>query len=142
MTRAPLVLLVFWACLASGCSGDATSVTGPTEITVTTELFAGTLAVGGSKFYSFSVSQGGGTVSVMLASVTSPHSGAALPHPLGLGLGIPAGTGCALSQSLVTSASLVTQLSRALMPGIYCVSVYDTGTLPSDVNFALRFLHP
>jgi hypothetical protein len=137
-TRAIVVLSMF----AAACSEPATSVTGPTVITVSTEHFTGTLVVRGAKFFSFGVTQGGGTVSVMLASVTSPATGAALPHALGLGLGIPAGTGCALSHSLTTPASLTTQLSTSLTPGIYCVSVYDPGTLPMDVNFALRFLHP
>ena len=143
MTRAPLVLVALTACLAIGCGDDAPpSVTGPTEISVLTEHFTGTLVVGGAKFYSFTVRQSGAAVSVLLASLTSPQTGAPMPATVGLGFGIPAGTGCGLSHSLITGASLVTQLTAELTPGIYCVSVYDTGTLTSDVNFALRFQHP
>lgn len=128
--------------LCCACCGQADDIgTAPSEVTMTTQVFQGVLPVGGSKFYSFTVTQGG-TVSFMLASISSPASGAAVQTVVGLGTGIPSGTGCAVSESITTSASLRTQLTRSLTPGIYCVNVWDVGSLASTVNFALRFEHP
>jgi hypothetical protein len=69
-------------------------------------------------------------------------SGVPVSSVLGLGTGIPAGTGCAVSESVETSGTLQVQHTRVFPPGIYCVSVWDLGQLTSDVNFALRFTHP
>jgi hypothetical protein len=141
MTTMRCVGIAFSALCCAWC-GQADDIgTGPTEVTITTQVFQGVLPVGGSKFYSFTVTQGG-TMSLMLASITSPGSGAALQTVVGLGTGIPSGTGCAVSESITTSPSLRTQLTRSLTPGIYCVNVLDVGNLTSTVNFALRFEHP
>lgn len=124
------------------CKEASPTPTGPTEVTLSNQYFSGTLAARGSKFFSFSVAAPGGTVTATLASVTSPASGAALPVVVGLGYGIPSGTGCALRKSIETPAALTAQLIDAATAGVYCVSVYDIGHLASDVNFALRFSHP
>jgi hypothetical protein len=94
----------------------------------------------GVRFFSFTIRETS-TASFMLASVTSPINGAALPVPLGLGTGVPAGTGWAVSESIETSAALQTQHARAFSPGIYCVALWDIGRLTSEVNFAMRFTH-
>jgi hypothetical protein len=137
-----LTALVAFACMAIGCSGgDSPTAPSFVELSVNSDTFAGQLSAGETRFYSFTV-QEGGTVSVMLASVTVPATGAALSVPLGLGLGVPAGTGCALSQSLQTASALMAQLSTPARPGVHCVSVYDVGAVTAPVNFAVRFNHP
>jgi hypothetical protein len=133
---------------ALGLSGAAcTSTTAPTEEdskitdpTFATETFAGTLSAKGSTFYSFFVTQAG-PVGLTLAAVQTP-GGAALNTPLGIGWGIPAGTGCARSASQTTAPGLAAQLTVTLNPGTYCAAVFDSGTLSSAVNFAMRIRHP
>jgi hypothetical protein len=133
--------LILGAMCCAWCGRLNQSGTAPTEVTITTQVFQGVLPVGGSRFYSFTVTQGG-TASFMLASISSPGSGVAVQTVLGLGTGVPAGTGCAVSESITTSASLRSQFTRSLTPGIYCVNVWDVGNLASTVNFAVRFEHP
>lgn len=106
----------------------------------TVQTFAGTLEPGGSLFYSISVSQQG-PVSLMLAAVQTP-GGAALTTPVGIGIGVPQGTGCPRTSSLTTPPGLSSQLVVTLNPGTYCAAVYDVGTLSSGVNFAMRISYP
>lgn len=138
-----LVACVAVLALGAGCSSttapdnDDSQITPPT---FTTQTFAGTLATGGSLFYSFVVSNQG-PATFTLAAVQTP-GGAALTIPVGIGVGIPKGTGCQRSQSLTTPPGLAAQLSTTLNPGTYCVAVYDVGQLSGDVVFALRFTYP
>ena len=67
---------------------------------------------------------------------------AALTTALGIGVGIPAGTGCARSTSQTTVPGLAAQLTVTLNPGTYCAAVFDTGNLTAAVNFAMRIRYP
>lgn len=135
----------FFALLAAlagaACAGDVDTVTGPTVLTTSTQLFSGTIAANDVRFYSFTVTQGG-SVTVTLASVTSPASGVALTTPLGIGFGIPQGTGCAVRARVTAAPALVAQLVSSATPGIYCVEVADVGQVSGAVHFAARFTHP
>lgn len=133
---------------AVGLLGAAcTSTTAPTEPdskitdpTFATETFSGTLQAQGTNFYSFFVTQAG-PVGLTLAAVQTP-GGAALSIPVGIGWGIPAGTGCARSASQITPPGLAAQLTVTLNPGTYCAAVFDSGNLSSAVSFAMRIRHP
>ena len=125
---------------AAACSEPANPVTAPSAIDVSTFVFTGTLAVGGEKFYSFTVSNDG-TIQAMLASLTA--GGTAVPTArVQFALGVPAGTGCRPLTAITAAPALVPQLTSNLAEGIYCVSVTDTGTLTRDMNFAIRVMHP
>ena len=132
------------ALLASACGGSdtAATATAPTVIAgPVAALFEGKLAVGGSAFYSFTVSTTG-NANVMLASVTSTTSpGSESNVVLGLALGTPLATDCTITSSLPASASLQSPLVNNLTPGIYCARVYDVGNLKAPVNFAIRIVH-
>jgi len=127
---------------ACGGSDSAPSSTEPiVTVGPTTQLFEGQLDVGGSAFYSFTVTTAG-NANIMLASVTtSTAPGASSTVVLGLALGTPLGTDCAITNSLQASAGLTSQLVNNLTPGIYCARVYDIGNLRSKVNFAIRIVH-
>ena len=131
--------LILIAALMIGCEGS--TPTGPSVVTLTTETFTGSLAIGASRFYSFSVGSGG-TVSLTLASVTSQGNGATLTQPLEIGIGIPAGTGCSTAVAREVSSGLTTQLQMSAGSGVHCVRVSDTAGLSSPINFSLRFTHP
>lgn len=127
----------------TACTSTTTPTVDDSTITpleFTTETYAGTLDVKGSGFYSFAVNQAG-PVGLTLAAVQTP-GGAALATPLGIGVGIPSGTGCARSTSQTTPPGLAAQLTVTLNPGTYCASVFDAGSLSSAVNFAMRIRHP
>lgn len=132
------VCMTAMACTSTTAPDEADS--GITPLVFNTETFAGTLPVGGSSFYSFFVSQAG-PVGLTLAAVQTP-GGAALTTPLGIGVGIPSGTGCARSTSQTTAPGLAAQLTVTLNPGTYCAAIFDSGNLSSAVNFAMRIRHP
>ncbi len=135
---AALIAMLFAACSDTPTSPTTTADTTPT---VNTRQFAGSLSTGQFRFYSFTASKSG-VVSATLASVTAPPRNAAVEVPLGLGVGSPAGTGCPTETSLTTNSALTTQLQHRVEQGIYCINVYDPGTLSGSVNFVVRFTFP
>jgi hypothetical protein len=136
-----LVVAALAAALAGAACDTPEGLTSPDPLvtTSTTELFAGTLPVGGTRFYSYTVSQPG-TVYLTLASLASGNA-TSTTH-VTLGVGTPAGTGCALQNSVTTSAALAAQLEHSSPSGIYCVNVADAGGLTSPMAFAIRIVHP
>lgn len=137
--RMPFVLLMLL--VAAACGDSPTSPDdAATTATVSPTVFEGTLDVNASKFYSFTVSQSG-SITAYLASMTPVGRREALAIPVRLGVGVPKGEGCALTQAVDTPPSLVTQLTMTLGAGIYCVNISDTGALPGAVVFTIRFLH-
>jgi hypothetical protein len=142
---AVLAVVVLAAVLAARCSGNSSSTgTTPTSTTTTTtpitEVFVGTLSLGGSSFYSFTVNLRS-NVFLTLASLTTGSPSPTIFVPLQLGLGIPAGIGCGLTQSVTIAPALTPQIGVTLDPGIYCVNVADVGNLASAVTFAVRIVH-
>lgn len=131
-------------CLILAMAGCGDTPTSPTDDTVTDarliEMFAGVIPVKGTKFYSYTVSKAG-TVSAMLGSLTT-GTGAVARQSVALGIGIPAGTGCAVSQVITAPPSLVPQLTQEAVAGTYCVSIADVEGLPASLNFAIRIVHP
>jgi hypothetical protein len=132
------------AIAAIACANDTTSPSSTTTETTTvtqSELFTGSLSPRESSFYSFTTTTAG-TVAITLASVTVSRPGPPTDVQMELGIGQPAGTGCALTSSLNASAGLVAQLTSPVETGIYCVNVSDPGTLTAPVSFAVRIAHP
>lgn len=124
---------------AAGCGDGVETPTSATTTDPVTVLFSGTLQPGGTRFYSYSLTTTG-TVSAMLASLERGNT--PMPNALELGIGIPAGTGCATITSSQTTTSLVPQLQQTAAIGTYCVRISDTAGLPSPMNFTIRVIHP
>lgn len=135
--------------LAIACSGD--TPTSPSDSTATTttattiaepsvtEDFSGALAVGGSSFYSFTVGANG-TVNVTLAAI----SGTGVPSGVWveLGIGSPAGEGCAVTSTVNGPAGASPQLSAVYAPSVYCVRIRDLGNLFAPARFEIAIAHP
>jgi hypothetical protein len=135
-------LLVVFGLLTAACSNSSdNSTTAPTTAGPSTEIFAGTLAVQGSGFYSFTVGSTG-LVSITLASLATTKTGPALNNIMGLGVGQPLGTDCSVTNSVAAAPALTAQLVNSLTPAIYCTRIYDLGTLTAPVNFTIRIVHP
>ena len=135
------LILVAAAVASTACGDDAGTPTSPSTpaaaVDSTSRLFLGTLAPGGSTFFSFTVPQDSG-VFLTLASASLVNSRGAAPVALDLGLGVPRGTGCALSTEVVVEADLAAQIREWRPSGVHCVSVADAGTLTGEVAFAVR----
>lgn len=136
------VLCIVWFGFIVGC-GEVETPTSPTTEVVPPRIvvFSGNLAVGGSRFYSFSASQPG-QASLLLGSLTRGVNGPSVPAAVELGLGVPRGTGCALISSATTSSALTAQVVAAVQSGIYCAQIADTGTLAEPAAFAIRITFP
>jgi hypothetical protein len=130
------VLTVF----AAACGGDPTVTPTATATTPTTEVYSGTLAAGGTGFYSFNVLSAG-TVSITFASLTDAN-GRPFLTPLSIGLGVPAGEGCAVTTSVIAPPGLSAQLSSMAAVSTYCVQLSDAGALSAPANFGVRIVHP
>lgn len=137
-----LGLLLAAALSAASCGNDPTPTAPTTTPTRVTEIFQGTIRVGGSQFYSF-VSSDAGTTDVTLASLRPEGSTTATASVvMGLGLGTPSGTDCALTSAITTGPGLNAQLTATTNVSTYCVKIADVGNLRGTVDYTVRIVHP
>jgi len=140
------LLLLLPLISAVGCDNqtadNSTTVTTPTAPTITEPLFSGTLKMGGNpQIFTFSVQQIG-PLTVVLNSAGPPAN-----VSVGLAIGTPtfATTGTVCSPiSTVNAIAGVGAPQLAGTPnttGPYCVTVFDPGTLPNDITFAVTVAH-
>ena len=125
--------------LGAACSEEMETPTSATATAPAAMLFSSTLQPRTSRFYSYTVTTAG-SVSALLASVES--NGAPVANALEIGIGSPAGTGCAVTLSANVSASLVPQLRHEAVAGTYCVRVADSDGLPAPMTFTIRVIRP
>jgi len=124
--------------IASGCNPNTTAPT-PGEPPSMTEVWSSTLAIGATKFYSFTVPLNG-TVSVQLKSLT--QDGAASAELVTLGLGQPRATDCAVGGSIAAAAADAVLLSGLQEPGVYCLRIWDNAQLSKPASFSVTINHP
>ena len=124
------------ALTAVACS-DPVAPNPPIPVTPTiTETFAGTLTIGGTDLFTFTVNQPGG-LKITLASIVPSAA-------VQLSVGTPStATGvCEPLNGLTAVAGPNAQISgTATVPGSFCVSVTDVGNLVEAVNFTVLVLH-
>jgi len=122
---------------AAACKGTDSSAPTTPAPTTTTNTFTGTVAVGGRAMHNFTVAQPG-QVSVTLTAASPPSS-----VILGLGIGIPSDSTCALlpGASAMASAGSSAQLTGVLTPATFCVTVYDVGNQTATVSYTVTVAH-
>jgi hypothetical protein len=139
-----VALIVVLASIGCGHSSTAPSTTTTTTATttsapaITTETFSGTLGVGATTFYPFTVAQTG-TVTATLFSI----GGTGVPSTVQvrLGIGTTDDVGCsATAMQIVNTTSAVVTSSES--PGNYCVNVTDVGNLFAPADFTVILSHP
>lgn len=123
----------------AGCAEELDTPTSASNTGSTSVLFVGTLQPRSSRFYSFTLTSAG-QVSAMLASLEQGLT--PMTNTVELGLGVPAGTGCAVQAAQDTKTSLVPQIKQDAAAGTYCVRISDTQGLPAAMNFTIRVVHP
>ena len=130
---------------------DPGTMTGPLEFAVRivivvgqsvfaspgTDLFSTSLAVRGATSRNLFASRAG----VVALTLQGLGGGAS---QIGVGIGIPRadGSGCFLTQSVLTSAGASHHIAASVTSGQYCVRVFDPGTLTNPVTFALQIEFP
>lgn len=139
--RLALPIVLAMSIAAAACGDDAVTPTSPSipeeSVDRASRLFTGTLAPRGSAFFSFTVAQDSG-VFLTLASVTPTSGRGTVETPIDLGLGVPRGTGCAVTRTIATPPDFAAQIREWRAAGVHCVSVSDPGRLAADVAFAVR----
>jgi len=136
-------ILVAVAVLAMGaCSNDTlSSLTTPTNPTIFTDTFTGTLSQNGSFTHSFTTANLG-AVTVTIVSL-APNSS----QIVGLSLGVFNGSACSTSpqtggsssDTATTGSSITLNASAA---GSLCVRLYDVGFITTPVLYTLQVTHP
>ena len=141
-TPARVFLLALLAVTVTGpaCGSNTGSPTTPSTPSVTRDVFEGTLSAAGSSFYSFTVVEAG-AVHVTLVSLVSDAPPSPISVSVGLGVGMPNGAGCDLTQSVTAAPALVSQLTVPMAAGIYCAKLFDVGNVLTTVRFAVRIVH-
>ena len=128
-------------CAACGKSASTTAPTTPTPDTLT-ETFAGTLPVGGSAFYSFSIATAG-TVTATLADIAGDQVPPSVVVNLGIGtLSQFTCSATATSVQVSGTAGVPTQVTASEQPGVYCVIISDVGNLFAPASFTVTIDHP
>lgn len=128
--------------MSAACGGSSTttspSTTAPAA-SVTTEVFTGTVPVGGSDVHNFSIALSNGQINVILTAAGPPAT-----ISMGLGVGSPSTDGsCTLfsGAAIITPAGALAQLSGTAQAGAYCVGVYDVGNQTADVTYSVTVTH-
>ena len=141
-----LAVVALLSLVAAGCTvggggggGGSTSTTTPSAptATATTETFSGTVNPGGNDAHNFTVALSGQTVSVTLTAAGPPPT-----IFMGVGVGTPSGTTCALiAQSPPSQAGTAAVLSGTAQAGTYCVVVYDIGNQTAPITYTVTVSH-
>ena len=140
-------MAVLMPLLCAACGSDSPTSPSTTSSTSTTiapasisDSYSSTLAIAGSRFYSFTVVENG-TVNVTLTALAGPDI--TEETTVDLGLGRPSGFGCTPSTSVtVSTLTAAPQITGTFAPGVYCVRIADTtGVLPGAATFSIAIGH-
>ncbi len=125
----------------AGCQRSTGTAPGPIDLTSTTEYFTGILDPNASVTFTVTILKTEYTQVTLLTETTNDPN-APITAPLNVRLGTSTGTGCTPIEDTTTTPGFKAQIGRVLEAGIYCVEVFDTGTLPEIVNVLVRVVHP
>jgi len=135
-----LPLLVGACGNGSTTSPSSTTTTTTTTATpaMTTETFSGTLGVGATTFYPFTVAESG-TVTAKLASIGG--SGVPSTVQVRLGIGTVVDADCIATVLAIVNAA-TPPVTTSEQPGTYCANVTDVGNLFANATFSVTLTHP
>jgi predicted small lipoprotein YifL len=140
VNRHSLVAVALAASLTA--CGSSTPLVAPTPaVTLTTETFTGSVDVMGADFHPFTAAQSGEL------DITLTVAGPPSTIQMGLGVGVPSGTACALftgvAGAIVTVAAGTTpQIFGTIAAGPYCVQVFDVGNQAASITYTVTVTHP
>jgi hypothetical protein len=137
MNRARFLLFACLIGTTAACGSSDPLPTTPTQTTMFTEVFAGTVSTNGAQTFTF-ISQASGTVTATVTAL-SPDSTSILGISLGT---VASGGGC----QVVIANDRATQLSGIQgavgSAGNLCARVYDPGVVVEPLTYELTVVHP
>jgi hypothetical protein len=147
--RSLLIGALALSVVAAACAEDDPGIVQPDVNPATvTETFTGTLSVQSVSSHSFIISRSG-RITVTLTAVSPPPTSEGPSSPeVGVGIGIPnpSGLTCVLNlgdrTTTTTTAASTPQISGIVIPGTFCVAVYDVGKLTEAVDYTVAVAHP
>ena len=136
----PLLLLAL-SVIAAACNEGDPGIVQPTVNPATvTDTFTGNLALQGANSHAFVITVTG-KIAITLTSIGPPPTA-----EVGIGLGIPVGLTCSLTLGdgtrTTTTAGTTPQISGTILPGTFCVAVFDAGMLAEPVDYTVTVAHP
>ena len=133
-TAALTLLMASWGCGSSSTPTQSTPVTYEQK----TETYSGTLKVGETKPFHFTVTNPGS----LDAAITSLSPVSTLTMGLNLGAWDPATETCPRSSVSTEVARVNAAISGTpQQAGEYCVSIFDVGNVQSATDFTITVLH-
>ena len=101
-----------------------------------TEVFTGSVAVGGSSFFDFAVANVG-DLTVTLTAAGPPST-----VVMRIGLGVGTSTACSVQLVKDTAAGDTAQISASQVPAAtYCIGIGDVGNATGPVTFSITVVH-
>jgi hypothetical protein len=133
-TAALTILLASWGCGSTSTPTQSTPVTYEQK----TETYSGTLNIGETKPFHFTVTNPGS----LDAAITSLSPVSTLTMGLNLGAWDPLTETCPKSSVYSDSARVNVPVSGTpQQAGEYCVSIYDVGNVQTATDFTITVLH-
>jgi hypothetical protein len=108
-----------------------------------TEVFSGTIDVGASSYFAFTVAN----VGDLTVTMTSAGPPSTIVMGIGLGIGGATATTCQLQITKQTAAGDAPQIGASQVPAssslgsTYCVGIGDIGNAPGPVAFSIIIVH-
>jgi hypothetical protein len=141
MRSVSVAVVVALCVLATGCDEGEPGLVQPTVHPATiTDTFTGNVALQASDSHAFVIGLTG------KIAITLTNVGPAPTAEVGVGIGIPTGLTCALTlgegTNAITTAGSTPQISGTILPGTFCVVVYDVGRLTEPVDYTVTVNHP
>ncbi len=127
-------------CMSGGNNGNGL-IPVPGTPPQKTEVFSGTVAVGGSSYFAFTVANVGDL------SVTMTSAGPPSTVVMGIGLGLGTATTCQLQIAKNAAAGDAPQIAASQVPASsslgtsYCVGIGDVGNATGPVTFSITVIH-
>jgi hypothetical protein len=141
MKSVSIAVVVAICVLAAACDEGDPGIVQPTVHPATvTDTFTGNVALQAADSHAFVITLSG-KIAITLTAVGPPSTA-----EVGVGIGIPTGLACSLvlgdGTRVTTTAGSTPQISGTVLPGTFCVVVYDAGTLTEPVDYTVTVAHP
>src|SRR5262245_19352806 len=141
MKSVSVAVVVALCVLATACDEGTPGIVQPTVNPATiTDTFTGNVAPNSADSHAFVITLSG-KIAVTLTAVGPPSTA-----EVSIGLGIPTGLACSLTlgdaTTVTTTAGSTPQICGTILPGTFCVVVYDVGRLTDPVDYTVTVAHP
>ncbi len=120
----------------AACGDDFETPTAPTEPTIVTETFSGTVTPRGAQAHSFSTQASGAVTATLKFLVPDPTV------RMGFALGTWNGSSCTLVIAKTDAVEATVIIGAVSALGSLCVYIHDVGNLTAPAEYEIEVLHP